>query len=74
MCNLDFVIRRKVAIFAQIVKSVYFTMITIPKESYEIPAVEVVDLRMDSVILQMSKMTTTDYDFGGLDESFLPVL
>lgn len=49
-------------------------MIFIPKESYEIPAVEVVDLRMDSVILQMSKMTTTDYDFGGLDESFLPVL
>ena len=44
------------------------------QESYEIPAVEVVDLRMDSVILQMSKMTTTDYDFGGLDESFLPVL
>lgn len=49
-------------------------MKTILKDSYEIPAVEVVDLRMDSVILQMSKMTTTDYDFGGLDESFLPVL
>ena len=49
-------------------------MKTILKDSYEIPAVEVVDMRMDSVILQMSKMTTTDYDFGGLDESFLPVL
>ena len=49
-------------------------MKTIPIESYEIPAVEVVDLRMDSVILQMSKMTTTDYDFGGLDELSVPII
>ena len=48
-------------------------MKTIPKESYEIPAVEVVDLRMDSVILQLSKMGTEDYNFGGMDESSVPM-
>ena len=40
-------------------------MKTILKDSYEIPAVEVVDMRMDSVILQMSQQ---DYNYGGLDE------
>ena len=43
-------------------------MKTIFKDSYEIPTVEVVDMRMDSVILQMSKMGTEDYNYGGLDE------
>jgi len=48
-------------------------MKTILKDSYEIPAVEVVDMRMDSVILQLSKMGTEDYNFGGLDESSVPM-
>lgn len=39
------------------------------KEIYEAPAVQVVDMRMGSVILQLSKMGTQDYNFGGLDES-----
>ena len=44
------------------------------KDSYEIPAVEVVEMRMDSVILQMSQMGTKDYNFGGLDESSAPMI
>ena len=48
-------------------------MKTILKDNYEIPAVEVVDMRMDSVILQLSKMGTEDYNFGGLDESSVPM-
>lgn len=48
-------------------------MKTILKDSYEIPAVEVVDMRMDSVILQLSKMGTEDYNFGGLDEMSVPM-
>lgn len=51
--------------FAILCTIVYSTMKGSIKEIYEAPAVEVVDMRMDSVILQMSQQ---DYNYGGLDE------
>ena len=37
------------------------------KETYEAPTMLVVEVKMDSVILQMSQMGTEDYNYGGLD-------